>query len=750
MTESNDNRAPDWFTPCRFGVLLAVLVLASFPQVILGLQTFVFRDYGFFAYPLAHFQRDCFWRGEIPMWNPYNFCGIPFLAQWNTMPLYPPSLIYLTLPLQWSLGFFCLLHLWFAGLGMYFLARKWSGSNFAAAFAGTVFAFNGFTLNLLMWPSHLATFAWMPWVLLAVELAWRDGGRKIFLAALVGAMQMLAGGPEIIFFTWTLLLALWIQQLACGGNGAAAPRGKMLWRFPVVAALVFALAAIQLLPFLDLAAHSQRDSGFADLRWSLPLRGWANYLVPMAFGNTWDTGVFFQHGQGWTSSYYLGIGALWLALLAVPCVRERRVWLLGAAAIIAYLFALGDGTPIYPALRKVLPQLSLVTYPVKFLIVVTFAAPLLAASALANVGKIKKQLLLLGAILFALIVRITFWTQLSPMLGGGTHAALLNGISRAEFLILTGAILLVLARKTSAGIFHAAPVALILIAWLDVFTHEPAQNPTVPPAVYAPGFLNQMHKLQPLPAPGGSRAMVTPMAAALFVHTPLGDPQNNFLANRLGCSEDCNLLDNVPKTDGFFSLVPREGEALAFWFYGATNNNFPHLEDFMGVSQITAPDKIYALQPRTTFLPLVTAGQNPDYLSDADTLNALIQPDFDGSKMVFLPLDEKPLVTVTHQTSARILESKFTDQTVDIEAEAAEPSLVVIAQTYYHDWRVQVDGQPSPLLRANEGFQAVQIPSGRHHIRLAYADRSFQTGAAISIPAWLACLACLLLLKTKS
>ena len=749
MTESNDNRALDWFTPCRFGVLLAVLVFASFPQVILGLQTFVFRDYGFFAYPLAHFQRDCFWRGEIPLWNPYNFCGVPFLAQWNTMPLYPPSLIYLTLPLEWSLGFFCLLHLWFAGLGMFFLARKWSGNNFAAAFAGTIFAFNGFTLNLLMWPSHLATFAWMPWVVLAVELAWRDGGRKIFLAAMAGAMQMLAGGPEIIFFTWTLLLALWIQQLVCAGVGAAALRGKMFWRFPFVIALVFALTAIQLLPFLDLAAHSQRDSGYADLRWSLPLRGWANFLVPMAFGNTWDTGVFFQHGQGWTSSYYLGIGALWLTLLAVPCVRERRVWLLGAVAVVAYLFALGDGTPVYPALRKVLPQLSLVTYPVKFTIIIAFAAPVLAAFALASVGKIKNQLLLLGAILLALVVGIIIWTQHAPMLGDQPRAALLNGISRAEFLILTGAILLVLARKRSARIFRAAPVALILIAWLDVFTHEPAQNPTVPAAVYAPGFLNQMHKLQPLPAPGGSRAMVTPMAAALFVHTPLGNPQNNFLANRLGCSEDCNLLDNVPKTDGFFSLTPREGEALAFWFYGATNNNFPHLEDFMGISQITSPDKIYAMQPRTTFLPLVTAGQNPVFLSDADTLNALIEPEFDGSKMVFLPPDEKPLVTVTHQTSARILESKFTDQTVDIEAEAAEPSLVVIAQTYYHDWRVQLDGQPSPLLRANEGFQAVQTPSGRHHIRLTYADRAFQTGAAISIPAWLACLACLLLVKMK-
>src|SRR5712675_1005209 len=207
-----DHFAEKLFTPVRFGLLLALLIFAAFPQVLLGLQTFVIRDFGFFVYPLAHFQRECFWRGELPFWDPYNNCGVPFLAQWNTMPLYPPSLIYLLLPLTWSLSFFCLLHLWFAGIGMFFLARRWTGNNFAAAFAGTMFAFNGFTLNLIMWPSHLATFAWMPWVVLAMEGAWRDGGRKIFLAGIVCAMQMLAGGPEIILFTWLVLLALWLQQ----------------------------------------------------------------------------------------------------------------------------------------------------------------------------------------------------------------------------------------------------------------------------------------------------------------------------------------------------------------------------------------------------------------------------------------------------------------------------------------------------------------------------------------------------------
>ena len=175
--------------------------------------------------------------------------------------------------------------------------------------------------------------------------------------------------------------------------------------------LVFALSAAQLLPFLDLVAHAQRETGYTDLRWSMPGSGLANFLVPMAFGSTTMEGIFFQHGQYWTSSYYLGLGTLWLAILAVLGLQDRRqeaprnqpagvlpaamrswcrrlcgdpVWLLTLASVFALLCALGENTPFYPLLRKLIPQLSFITYPVKFVMVVVFAAPLLAAFALAN------------------------------------------------------------------------------------------------------------------------------------------------------------------------------------------------------------------------------------------------------------------------------------------------------------------------------------------------------------------------------
>ncbi|MGH7969808.1 MAG: hypothetical protein ACREIC_13875, partial [Limisphaerales bacterium] len=193
--------------------VLFLLVFAMFPGVVLGTQTFVFRDFGLFSYPVACFQRQCFWRGELPLWNPYNLCGVPFLAQWNTMCLYPPALFYLLLPLTWALPMFCLLHLVWGGLGMFHLARQWTRNSLAGALAAIIFAFNGLTLNLLMWPSHIATFSWLPWVLWLVPNGWRAGGRKLGWGVAAATLQMLAGGPETILVTWGLLALLLVGDV---------------------------------------------------------------------------------------------------------------------------------------------------------------------------------------------------------------------------------------------------------------------------------------------------------------------------------------------------------------------------------------------------------------------------------------------------------------------------------------------------------------------------------------------------------
>ena len=94
MHEPHDNPTGAWLKPSRFAILLLVLIAAYFPDSLLAGKAFMFRDFGIFTYPNAFFQRESFWHGEFPLWNPLNNCGIPFLAQWNTVCLYPLTLIY--------------------------------------------------------------------------------------------------------------------------------------------------------------------------------------------------------------------------------------------------------------------------------------------------------------------------------------------------------------------------------------------------------------------------------------------------------------------------------------------------------------------------------------------------------------------------------------------------------------------------------------------------------------------------------
>jgi len=56
-----------WFSASRFAALLAVCIFAAYPEVVLGMRTFFFRDFGYFGYPVAFHFRESFWSGEVPL-----------------------------------------------------------------------------------------------------------------------------------------------------------------------------------------------------------------------------------------------------------------------------------------------------------------------------------------------------------------------------------------------------------------------------------------------------------------------------------------------------------------------------------------------------------------------------------------------------------------------------------------------------------------------------------------------------------
>ena len=724
--------ADAWFTPGRFFLLLAGIIAARFAPVLLGRETFFYRDYGLFTYPIAHYYRDCFWRGEFPLWNPLNNFGVPLLAQWNAALLYPPALFYLLLPLTWALAVFNLAHLALAGMGMYFLARRWTGSQLAASVAAMAFAFNGLSLHMLMWVSNLAAWAWMPWVVLALERAWREGGRMVGWAALAGGVQMLSGAPELIILTWAFAGVLWLAQFC----REKVSRGRMFGPMVLAVILTGGLAAAQLLPFLELLAHSQRDTSYGDSKWAMPGWGWANFFVPLFHCSPSIIGIFSQNEQQWTSSYYLGIGVVALAMLAAWQSRAARARWLAFAVVAGVVLAMGDNAHMYSWIKRAFPLLGVMRYPIKIVVLTVFALPLLAAFALkedsaapADARDASRRFLGVGIFVALIVAAILVYARRFPLPDETWLVTRESGVTRLVFLALILGLAWMVNQARAARTIGLAGAAMLLLIALDSLTHTANQNPTVPVAAYEPLGIGQTVRARY----GESRALVHPRLQAFLYHGATSDALTFYLGLRRALYLDCNLIDGIPTGSGFFSLELRSAAPVTA-LLGSDTITFPEpLADFVGASQISAPDTSFTWTARTNFMPLATAGQKPAFVGRENAVRAMLSPDFNPRATVYLPLEARGAISVTNRSAAKISAREFSAQRAIFVVNSEAPAIVVVAQAFYEPWHAYVDGVRVKLWEANGAFQALEVPAGKHQVKLIYEDAAFHYGVMISL-----------------
>jgi hypothetical protein len=214
---------------------------------------------------------------------------------------------------------------------------------------------------------------------------------------------------------------------------------------------------------------------------------------------------------------------------------------------------------------------------------------------------------------------------------------------------------------------------------------------------------------------------------------------NLYLGQRAELFSDCNLLNGIPKVGGFMSmrLAPEQKvEGLL-----QSGKAAPGLAQFLGVSQIASPRQLFVWEAQTNFMPWATIGQRPVFLDDDATLAAFCTDEFLPRRIVYLPSGARGQVEAGADGQARILSSHIGSSECIFQTSAESRAMLVVAQASYHCWRASVDGTAVPLWRANYAFQALEVPSGRHEVRLVYVDRAFQAGAIISIMALIACMA---------
>lgn len=418
--------------------LIAVVALVLFASPLMRGEVPVLRDHADYFQPLRWFTAMELREGRLPLWNPYNQSGEAWLANPQTGVFYPPQWLFLVLPFATAYVVYLMLHVALLGWGAYLLFARWT-SREAAMVGAVALMLSGPALSLLDVSNNLATFAWIPLVLLCGVT------RKPVAAGVVLALAFLAGEP---FFA-----ALAAAMYCCVS--------RRVRDIGVAALVAFGLSAFQLLPFLELVLSSDRvsgDLGAADLlRESMPLRDWLRIVVPPRLDETmYDVNL----GQHFILIIYVGIAPAILAAIGIATAFRRRV-VHGWLALIAVSIVIATG-PMWLAKLPV----ALFRYPARL---VPFAAMAIAALAAIGWDRIRPKprwgdLVLVLIILADLTLRTAPLLRSEPFMPRNMHEA---SVGREAKVLRVGE-----PRAALRGWWMMGYVNLFERRW-DVFTAAP-------------------------------------------------------------------------------------------------------------------------------------------------------------------------------------------------------------------------------------------------------------------------------------
>jgi len=395
-------------------------------------------------YSWKSFTRQILRQGTIPLWNPYLFAGVPFLAAGQYGVLYPLGLIFYLIPIAHAYGWFTLLHLFLAALFMYIYMRVIGVARLGAVIASISFSFSGFLVVSFLWPQVLSTAVWLPLLVTMVELVVREGERELkeqggipsvlyvrrsassrqllyaILGSIILGLQFLAGHMEISFYIlFTMAFYAACRLLMVFKETHDLRRGIELGLTLVaMVALGFGLAGVQLVPFYELIKANFRR-GYVTyeqvIGWALPVKRILSFLMPDFFGNPthhsyfdlidWQARAVTENylGQGinfveWApqtlknyveGASYVGILPLLLALVALLKARTRYTAIFVAYALFSLLLAFG--TPLYRLLFFSIPGMDQLHTPFRWIYPYTFSTCVLAGIGADILARKKKE-----------------------------------------------------------------------------------------------------------------------------------------------------------------------------------------------------------------------------------------------------------------------------------------------------------------------------------------------------------------------
>ncbi len=716
-------------------ILTIIVLVTIFFRDILLQKAYFWEDFLYQFYPFRNFAAVTIANGELPLWNPYTFSGTPFQADIQSALFYIPNLLLSIFVSNGKLNFFWLelliiVHIMFAGVGMYYLAKEFKIPSLFALVSGLVFALSGFMITHVIHQVMICQVAWLPIILLLFRRALASSSfLYAILCGLLLGHAVLAGFPQLSLYIFFFLFLYFVFEWVVPNNKKELKaRIRMISVTVLIVVIAISFTAIQILPTLELAPLSQR----AEITYEKSQEGQLSWgqlitmIVPKFFGSSgaqgstfWGNGAYWAY---WETCFYTGIPAVIFLLFILFSVNKNRYWVFFTGiSLFAILYALGDNFILHKIFFSFVPGFDKFRSIGRMTFLSTFSISLLSGFGLqeffnmANIqsNKTKKILIISTGILVLLWLSVMigflqptdnlrYYNQIHSMSVGETTTALILGL-------ITIGILYLIFRRTLSPLSGIIGLMIIQFVDINIFGFNQNNGTTNPDEYYE--------------------------RTRTLVNIIKQDAHNDYFRvnsrreNYMILDRNQGMIDRIYMMEGYTPLALQR-------IYPPVKD-FDHACDLLNAKyrvSIDEQNKSMRLATTSTFVPRAFFVYQTKIVNNEEELKRYMSSEtFDPRKVVVFEETPEMILDDNNDTlkgNAEITSYKI--NSISLKVSTPLSGYLVLSEIFYPGWKAYVDGEEKKVYRANWSLRAIPIHAGEHKVDVRFEPQSFYTGAWIT------------------
>ncbi len=720
-------------------------------QIIYSADSDIIEQY----YPWRYVANSSIENGSLPFWNPYNFGGEPLIANMQLGFFYPLNLLlFWILPTQSAFGSSFILHLFIAGASIFLICRRLGLERSSSYLSSVVFIFSGYFIGHV-YSGHygqVCSASWIPMIFLLMDITMKK--RSVFWGLLLGLVvgnQFLAGHVQISIFSLILMLACYLFHI---GSIRKKLKGYREWIKPISAPLAggviaMGIALVQLIPTFEYTAGSTRDGGMSygwATSYSFPPQNFLGLILPNLFGNPLNDN-YWHIWNYWELAVFIGIPTIILVFLSFKFWKNKYVKFFTFLGIFSLIMAMGRYTPVYWIFWKIVPGFDILRVPSRFVLIAIFAASILAGFGSkfllerltsADTMKLKRiNKVLMAFSIAALVIAISIMI-FKPMISDAAEGTLpdliadegtlSDSISKIDLSInmvikdlvalsffITASIGLLLWRLKKRDHANHITIALVLLILLNL-------------GYYHMGYIDTKD-LDEIYEETDYISFLKENSEGYRVYDPTDIIEDNF-----------QIIYGIEAIGGYNPLELKYYNELVTTIRNLSNNLDHPVLDMLNVKYILSQEELtgsgFQLAFESEDMHQVNVYENPNVLprafivrnftvhSEEDILERMKQNDFSPLNSVLLE-KEPYLITIPGMGSHpvdRVWNQRSAFNEYSVRVNLTGSGFLVLSQSYYPAWEVEVNGGIASINRVNHGLCGIYLTEGSHKVRFYIDD----------------------------